>query len=220
MAHSWSELDDLLKWNARRQPTLPSRRVFSLIVKGQPWHVDARRGNKRKGRGNQDLVATIVGPNGQQDAESLKQLIDDIATKVDASPDWMREAFLPALIRTVTFGDDPATVLPPPPRVALPGHPPLVLLVALQVIAITEHRKYGYREPFGGKYLLVRVCAGLIWGAWPMRVIGYGPLMQDTVASLRVHTGVREPPLGLVLAKSRSSTSFHLSPAQLEALSL
>jgi hypothetical protein len=89
-----------------------------------------------------------------------------------------------------------------------------------QVIALTEHRKYKRSEPFGGKYLLVRVCAGLTWGVWSPEDVTYGALMQDTVAVLRAQTGIREPTLGFVLSHSAESGALTLTNEQLRALSL
>jgi hypothetical protein len=88
------------------------------------------------------------------------------------------------------------------------------------VIAVTEFRKYRHKEPFGGRYLLVRVCAGLAWGVWTQTDVTYASLMQDTVAVLRAQTGIREPTLGLVLSKSARFDEIALTRGQLEALSM
>jgi hypothetical protein len=219
MAHSWDDLDTLLKWNIRREPTLPARRVFSHTKAGtNHWFVDARRGTRAPG--NKDLLVTIIGPDGAlETVESLKQLVEDIAAKAETNREWMKTVFLPALIKTVALGEDPEQALVPA-EPSLPGYPPIILLVTLQVIALTEHRKYGRAEPFGGKYLMVRVCGGLVWGVWSAADITYGALMQDTVAVLRAQTGIREPTLGLILAHSQPSGTLQLTSTQLEALAL
>jgi hypothetical protein len=219
MALAWDQLDTLLKWNKRKQPTLPARPVFALAEPGGgSWLVEAKRGNRAPG--NKDLVVTIVDPTGAlATVESLKQLVDDIASKSEADREWMKSVFLPSLIRTVALGEDPETALTPPAN-SLPGYPPVVLLVTLQVIALTEHRKYGRAEPFGGKYLLVRVCGGLAWGVWSAADVTYGALMQDTVAVLRAQTGIREPTLGMILAHSQPTGILQLTPSQLLALAM
>ena len=111
-------------------------------------------------------MAIIKTPGASEVAiESLKQLVGDIAEKSEVERDWMKTAFLSHLVRVVALGVDPEESFPgEPPN--LGGYPARVLMKVLPVVALTEHRKYKRSEPFGGKYLLVRVCAGLTWGVW------------------------------------------------------
>lgn len=218
MSYSWSDLDLLLRWNVRREPTLPARLVHEAIVADGTWRVLSKRGTRASG--NRDPIALIEPPNASIEViESLKQLVDDLGEKSTTARDWMRLHFMPALIKVVTFGTNPSEhVLPDEP--SLSGYPPEVLLSALQVIALSEHRKYWRSEPFGGKYLLVRVCTGLAWGVWTTADASYGVMMQNSVAILRAQTGIREPTLGFVLAHSMSDETLAVSREELEALSL
>ena len=218
MSFSWIELDAMLQWNVRREPSLPPRVVHQLAVSEGTWTVSSRRGTRAPG--NKDLLAIIEEPDSESlVVESLKQLVDDIANKSLVARDWMKSRFLPALVRVVALGSDPASHDLSVDS-ALPGYPPDILLNTLQVIALTEHRKYKSSEPFGGKYLLVRVCAGLAWGVWSAEEISYGVMMQNSVAILRAKTGIREPTLGLVLAQAMSAETLRVSRIELEALSL
>jgi hypothetical protein len=217
LGYEWNDLDSFLKWNIRREPGLPPRLVHSLVTPEGEWRVRAKRGTRSTG--NKDLLVLIDGPREPTETiESLKQLVEDLSGKCDADRDWMKQFFMPALVAVVALGSNPDDVLLE--RMGLPGYPSATLLNTLQVIALTEHRKYGRSEPFGGKYLLVRVCAGLTWGVWTTTDVTYGALMQDTVAVLRAQTGIREPTLGLVLAQSGLQDSFVLERRELQALSL
>lgn len=217
MSYTWKELDQLLRWNKRSEPDLPARLVHEENRPEGRWAVLARRG--QRGSGNEDIVAEIVPPDGnRQTIESLKQLVDDVLQKARENRDWMRGSFMPALVRVVVLGENPDSALPHPPE--LRGYPARVLLNALQVIALSEGRKYRHAEPFGGRYLLVRVCAGVVWGVWSEDDVDYAALKQDAVAVLRARTGVREPTLGLVLSRAAGLKTVRLSACELEALSL
>ena len=127
--------------------------------------------------------------------------------------------FLTSLIDIVVFGEDPEeSLVGPIPN--LPGIPPQVLLTVLQVICLSEWRKYKHKEPYGGRYLPLRVCAGIAWGVWAEEDLSYGAFEQNTVAIMRFQSGVREPALGLVLASSSNARTRELTSEQLMVLSL
>lgn len=219
MSQDWVTLDNFLKWRRKQGVLLLPKSVHTEAAPDGTWEVLAERGTRRSG--NQDLIAIIrpPGSGAPQRVESFKSIVDDIFTKSDSHRSYMKEGFTPALVETVALQADPSVVLPPAPS-GLPGLPASILLNTLQVIALTEWRKYRSSEPVGGRYLPVRLCAGIAWGVWDPQDITYGVLMQNAVAVLRATTGVREPTLGKVLAASSRLSSFELSRTELEALSL
>lgn len=218
MAYTWADLDAHLRWDKRKEPDLPPKPVHEgTDGGGHTWRVYAKRGTE--GRGNQDLVAPVESPSGRKtQIESLKQLADDIVEKARAHPAWMRRAFMPSLVRVIALGD-PISVLQRAPD-DLPGYPPGTLLALPRIIGLTESRKYRAHQPLAGRYSIVRVCAGLVWGVWTEEDLDHGTMMQKTVAVLRAKTGVRETSLGWVLSKGEGLDRVTPSPAQLEALSL
>ena len=221
MGLTWTQADALLKWNKRSEPSLPPRPVHSHVdVEGDTWDVSGVRGTRASG--NKDVIAVVQQSSapGEQTIASFKDLADDLFGKVAVDRDWMRHFFLPALIDVVVFGENPDVALASPPAAPLPGIPPEVLLNVLQVICISEWRKYRSSEPYGGRYLPLRVCAGIAWGVWASEDLGYGAFEQNTIAIMRFKSGVREPALGLVLASSSNAKSREITPEQLKILSL
>lgn len=221
MGMTWAEADELLKWNKKREPTLPPRAVHSYVDSdGDTWNVSGIRGTRASG--NKDIIAVVqrTSAPGEQIIASFKDLAGDLFSKVAIDKDWMRHFFLPALIDVVVFGENPDVALASPPPNALPGIPPEVLLNVLQVICLSEKRKYGASEPYGGRYLPLRVCAGITWGVWASEDLGYGAFEQNTIAIMRFMSGVREPALGLVLASSSNARDREITPQQLMVLSL
>lgn len=221
MGMTWAEADQLLKWNKRREPSLPPRPVHSFVdPAGERWDVSGIRGTR--GSGNSDIVAVLqrTSAPGEQTIASFKDLAGDLFGKVTVDREWMRHYFLPALIDVVVFGENPDDALSVLPKDSLPGIPPGVLLNVLQVICLSEWRKYKHKEPYGGRYLPLRVCAGIAWGVWAEEDLSYGAFEQNTVAIMRFQSGVREPALGLVLASSSNARTRELTPEQLMVLSL
>jgi hypothetical protein len=217
MSFEWARLDQELLWRKRRGMTLHPKLVHEITQSGKAtWRVLAMRGTRRPG--NKDLVAIVVQRGSQQPVSSFKDILGDVLEKCAVDRKWMMQRFMPALIRVVVLGQDPSTALIDR-NGQLPGWPPEILLNVLQVIALSESRKYGRGEPFGGRYLPVRLCAGVVWGIWGPENLNYGVLEQNAVAVLRALTGVREPTLGLVLAGGQAA-HLTLTPKQLHALSL
>lgn len=225
MGLTWKEADDLLRWDKRREPDLPPRHVYSHDdTAGESWSVSAKRGTRAPGKrnpGNRDVIAVLERSSlpSEQTIASFKDLAGDLFKKVGADREWMRHFFLPASIDIVVFGEDPEEALVGPIP-DLPGIPPQVLLTVLQVICLSEWRKYKHKEPYGGRYLPLRVCAGIAWGVWAEQDLSYGAFEQNTVAIMRFQSGVREPALGLVLASSSNARTRELTPDQLMVLSL
>lgn len=221
MGHTWIEADALLKWNKRSEPTLPPRSVHSYVAAdGDTWEVSGIRGARASG--NKDIIAVVQRSSapGEQTIASFKDLAGDLFAKVAGDKDWMRHFFLPALIDVVVLGENPDVALSSPPPNVLPGIPPEVLLNVLQIICLSEWRKYRSSEPYGGRYLPLRVCAGIAWGVWADEDLGYGAFEQNTIAIMRFKSGVREPALGLVLAASLNAKPREITPEQMKVLSL
>ena len=221
MGMTWAEADELLKWNKRSEPGLPPRPVHSFVdPEGDRWDVFGVRGTRAPG--NKDVIAVVQRSSapGQQTIASFKDLAEDLFAKVAADREWMRHFFLPALIDVVLFGEKPDDALAGHPTDPLPGIPVEVLLNVLQVICISEWRKYRKSEPYGGRYLPLRVCAGIAWGVWASEDLGYGAFEQNTIAIMRFMSGVREPALGLVLASSPNAKPRQITPEQMKVLSL
>jgi hypothetical protein len=133
---TWVDLDQLLRWNVRREPDLPSRLVFEYIdVNERTWEV-SKRGTRRSG--NMDPLAVISNDRQIQVVEALKDLAADISAKAVFDRNWMKSEFMPALVAAVCLEELPALSHTNPVPSELPGYPAEVLLHALQVLAFSE----------------------------------------------------------------------------------
>lgn len=145
-------------------------------------------------KGGDFVVETLVGDKWVPYRHA--DFFLDIGKKADTNQAWVLSDYLPTYI-SMLHDDEPVLLDIPGPRgkeLVWSGVEPNKMLRTLQVIAVTEHRRYPKSEPLGGRYLLLRFLTGIACGLWDAELAAsYLKSGKVGLKKLRHRTGYTEP---------------------------